>query len=648
MKPSKFFIAKTICLLVLFSVASVAAKDEWTKARTKNFQLVGNAPAAEIRDVAFRLEQFREVFQKLFPQIKFDSPIPVNVVVFKDKQAFRNFQPINESGQIRDWVDGYFVYADDANYIALSADGEKTRAFRTIFHEYVHFLVNNELGRVKIPPWFNEGLAEYYATLQVENDRKITLGATNAERLALLQKNKLIGFETFFNTDNYSLQLQGSDGAGIFYAQAWALMHFLMQENKGARVEQLNDFIDLVLDGKQPKDAFAAAFQTDYATIETALGEYVRRKNLRSSEIVLKDKLSANYEIEIAPLAEIEAKIVLGDLLAHTNRLNEAAALLSEVLKSAPDSSAANAALGMVLMRQEQTEEAKKYLEQAVALGDKNYLAYFYYAYALSREGMTEFGFVTDYPSAQALKMREALKKAIALNPNFAESYNLFAFVNIIRNENLDEALDYINRALKLVPGNQWYQLRVAEIYLHQEEFSKARQIAQAIFETAPDDELRLYSKTTLKNIDTYEAALADSRQPSATVVTDKPLTDEELAEINRRAIREAINYNLRRPKANEKRVLGYLTKIECGAQTVDYTVKTENGILKLSSENFDSLKLMTFDAEMSRGQIDCEKLKKDLFAVITYRPSANRNPKSAGEMIAIEFVPKDFEFLQK
>ncbi len=53
---------------------------------------------------------------------------------------------------------------------------------------------------------------------------------------------------------------------------------------------------------------------------------------------------------------------------------------------------------------------------------------------------MTDFGFVSDYDAGQAEKMQAALKKAIALNPNFAESYSLFALVSVVRNKNLDES----------------------------------------------------------------------------------------------------------------------------------------------------------------------------------------------------------------
>jgi hypothetical protein len=131
---------------------SVSAKEEWVNVRSKNFQLVGNAPEKDIRQVATKLEQFREVFKQIFSNFNFNSPIPTNVVVFKDGITFRNFKPVNDDGTPRDWVAGYFQSGEDVNYIVLSTEGEKAHPYSTIFHEYVHFLVNNDIGRTNAPP----------------------------------------------------------------------------------------------------------------------------------------------------------------------------------------------------------------------------------------------------------------------------------------------------------------------------------------------------------------------------------------------------------------------------------------------------------------------------------------------------------------
>ena len=638
-----------LCLVSFITFTTVSAKDEWVRIRSKNFQLVGNAAEKDIRRVAVKLEQFRETFRQIFTKVNFSSPVPTNVIVFKNDKSFRDFKPVGDDGKRTDWVAGYFLGGEDVNYIVLTTEGEKSFTYRTIFHEYIHYLVNNDIGRSNVPPWFNEGLAEYYEMFEIENDQKVTLGGLNQNHLLLLQQNKLIPFETFFNVDNYSLQRQGHNSAGLFYAQAWALTHYLMQGNDGARSQQLNKFTVLVLNGKTPKEAFAEAFQTDYATMERELKKYVEQRNFRINIATFKEKLSFDGELQSAPVAESEAKAILGDLLYHANRFTEAAALLEEALRLDADSSLANASLGLVKMRQNKFEEAKKYLEKAVKLDDKNYLAHYQYAYVLSREGMTEYGFASGYPIEQTQKMRQSLKKAIALNPNFAESYNLYAFISYVRNEEIDEAISYLAKAIKLAPGNQWYLMRVAELYLRKEDFSNARKIAQKVFQTAPDDHLRVYASNTINQINSYQAQLENIknyRPRQETIVTDKPLTEEEIARLNEQAMLEGINQMLRKPKSDEKRVLGYLTKIQCGTKGIEYSVKADNQTLKLESVDFNSLFLMSYAEEAQSGEFGCGSVKKEMFAVIIFRPTTNAKTK-AGEVLSIEFVPKNFRFLK-
>jgi tetratricopeptide (TPR) repeat protein len=302
-------------------------------------------------------------------------------------------------------------------------------------------------------------------------------------------------------------------------------------------------------------------------------------------------------------------------------------------------------------MKQDNFADARKYLEKAIRLDEKNYLAHYQYAFVLSREGMTDFGFVSNYDGELTTKMREALKKSIALNPNFPESYNLYAFISVIRNEEVDEAIGYLGKAMKLAPGNQWYLMRVAELYMRKEDFTNARKVAQKVYETAPDDHLRVYAKNTINQINSYEAQLENIKnyrnRPQQAIVTNKPLTEEEIARLNEQAMIEGINEGLRKPKADEKRVLGHLTKIEC-VKGVEYSVRVDGQVIKLSSENFDSLFLMAYNTDVASGEIGCGSVKSEIFAVITYRPAASAKSKSAGEILSIELVPKNFKFLGK
>src|SRR5688572_3838219 len=164
MKRSAVFLAIILCFLTFVPAqTSVWAKDKWVSVRSKNFFLIGNASEKEIREVGTRLEQFREVFSRLFTKANFSSPVPTTVVVFKSDKSYAPFKSNPNTA-------GYFQPGQDVNYITLTTEvrGEQD-PFTVIFHEYTHLLVNNNSANV--PTWFNEGLAEYYSTVKVTDDQ---------------------------------------------------------------------------------------------------------------------------------------------------------------------------------------------------------------------------------------------------------------------------------------------------------------------------------------------------------------------------------------------------------------------------------------------------------------------------------------------
>jgi hypothetical protein len=145
--------------------------------------LVGNASEKEIRKVATRLEQFRETFRLVFSQINLTASVPTNVVVFKSASSYKPFKPKRDDGKIDTNIAGYFQSGEDVNYITLSTEGTDADTYGTIFHEYVHFIIDTNFGKSEVPPWFNEGLAEYYQTFTIEEDQKVKLGMLQNETL---------------------------------------------------------------------------------------------------------------------------------------------------------------------------------------------------------------------------------------------------------------------------------------------------------------------------------------------------------------------------------------------------------------------------------------------------------------------------------
>lgn len=648
------FVAFFACL-----PASAAAKDEWLQVRSKNFYLIGNASEKDIRRVATKLEQFRETFRQLFRSMTVDSPLPTNVVVFKSDSSFKPFKPLRGDGKADNLVAGYFQPGEDVNYVTLSVDGTDEQMYGTIFHEYVHFLIETNFGKYNVPSWFNEGLAEYYSTFQIEEDQKVKLGYPDSNHLGLLAQSKLIPLNELFSNSprNYG----GAHGRSIFYAQSWALIHYLVQTGKS---ESLDKFFQGTVTNQPAEQTFRDAFGMGYADMQKQLSKYVSQRTFTYHTLSFKNKLLFDTDMSASVLTEADSNTYLADLLYHTNRPDDADPFVRTALALEPNSSFANTTMGMVKIRQRKYAEAKTFLEKATKDG-KNHAAFFRYAELLLRESQDEFGYMDRIEPATAALMREALRKAIALKPSFTESYELLALVSIVTNEHLDEALTGLRTALKHRPGNTRYGMRAAEIYLRQNKFKEALDLAEKIAKHADEEDVRTHAERLAASVRERQEAMAkydaqrkqfeerrgtsDGRPENPVLVKRGPgesrPTPEEVANASEAATLHGINRSLRSLGVGETRVLGEIAKIECRGKGVGYSIVTPDGNFSLKSTDFQGLFVTTF-IENTDAEVGCDRSLGGQFAVLTYKSDSAAKAPLRGELIAIEFVPKNFRFV--
>jgi len=642
-KPLRVYVS-TILFLFVFALvgpASVQAKDNWTRVSSKNFTLIGNASEKEIRQVATRLEQFRDVFTRLFSSAKFDTPVPTNVIVFKSMGAYKPFNPGNNAG--------YFQPGEDVNYITLTTDATQD-PFTVIYHEYVHLLVDNTSGNV--PAWFNEGLAEYYSPFNIEEDRKVHLGELIPYHLQTLREGKLYPLRSLFAVDHYSPEYNEGSKRGMFYAESWALVHYLIMGNGGQRRPQLGAFIKLLAANVGIDDAVKQAFQTDVDTLQKELKKYIEGHTFQKQIATFERKLEFDNEISAAPLSEAEAQGYLGDLLLHTNQLKDAETRLQQALALDPKLTMAQASLGIVRMRQSRFDEAKGALREAVNANSNNYLTHYYYAYVVSREGMDSSSMVRGYSADAAEIMRAELKKAMALKPDFPNSYSLLAFVNMVTGEQLDESIELLKHALALSPGKQDLNLQLAQIYLRQQKFDLARQTLEPL-RNARDRRHQQQAVMLLDSIKRYEGQMAqynaaiastESGPPALRRKDEAPTANDEKEE-TLRSESDYLRDALRPLEAGEQHVQGTFLKLDCDNKGVAYfSIQAADRMYRIRSTSLQRVQLTAYTP--APANISCGPRKAPENVVLTYRPVSDPKDTKAkidGDAIAVELVPKDF-----
>lgn len=637
-------LAIVLAVVTLASFASVvhpvSAKDNWTSVRSKNFLLIGNAGEKEIRQVGVRLEQFREVFSYLFPTVNFSSPVPTTVIVFKSDSSFRPFKPSATMA-------GYFQGGLDVNYIALTTEvhGEQD-PFKVIFHEYTHLLVNNTIGNV--PVWFNEGLAEYYSTFSISNDQKIVLGKPIASHVYLLRESKMLPLRTLFQVDQHSDYYNERDKQSVFYAESWALMHYIILGNNGKRLPQLGTFMKL-MDTRTPMEqAFQEAFQVSFENMEKELRQYIKHNSYPVMPGHFEAKLEFDKEMQTAPVSEAEALGYLGDLLLHSNR-SDSETWLQKALTLDANLAMANASMGMVRINQGKTAEARQYLERALRANAQNYLINYYHAYVLSREGMGSDQRVTGYADGTAAKMRAELRKAIELRPDFPEAYKLLAFINLVTDNQLDESVTLLQRVLSTSPGRSDLLFILAQVYMRKEDFKAARglleQLANGKSETSQP------AQAMLGELAAREEQMARFReaQNSAAGTAPPRLVREGAPTAQDPVAVKTDPYSylqeaLRKPSPGEKQVLGVLTRIDCAPKSgITFVIKVGDQTLRLKTDRFENVQITTFTPDVA-GDITCGIRKLENLVVMCYLPITGPRAKADGTAQSIEFVPKDFK----
>jgi tetratricopeptide (TPR) repeat protein len=613
-----------LTVILLCSAAIASAANTWLRVETTNFEVVGNAAEADIRAVADRLERFRKAISKVIAVRP--NAVKTRVIVFKDDASFRPFKPKRPDGTPDDLVAGLFQPGEDVNYITIPAGGSD---LSTIYHEYTHDVLNVSFGRAEIPAWLNEGLAEYFQTFRIIDDRTAMIGEAPRSHISLLQRGPLLPWDDFFAVDNFSLQERGAHSRTLFYAQAWAVIRHAVEtaSQKSA------------LDPKAIREQLE---KIDRKELDAAVYALITSP---ASPVTL--ELAAASEVSAAsPISDARANAYLGDLLYHLKEYQSAETYLKAALVEDLKLPAANASLGMVKLRQRKFAEAKQLLETAVAGDADNHIVHFYYAYLLTRENMNAAGLVTSIPAETANKIRESLRRAIRLNGDFAESYRLLAFTALVTNDGLDEALAGLKKAEDLRPGDSEIELMVPQILLRQEKAEEALRAANKILRSTTDARVKKEAAELVRSANELanskprgrQIVIGASREPI--IYQRKDLTDEQLAKLEEERVINNVNLLIERPGAGERQAVGRLGRIACVEDRIVYRFKTDTGELNLSGRRFDDLRLKVLIEGTRSFSFRCDGKVTDDLAAITYRPGNGND----GELLSIAFVPSFFK----
>ncbi len=141
-------------------------------------------------------------------------------------------------------------------------------------------------------------------------------------------------------------------------------------------------------------------------------------------------------------------------------------------------------------MQKRQFDQAATYFRRAAQLDSKDPRVHYYTALLLSRKG--GFSNRENLP-----EMTKELETAIALDPNFADSYMLLAFAQAYGGDPA-KGLETMRKAVSLSPRNESYQFNLAQMYLNNRRFDEAIALLHTL-ERTQNQQLALQVSATLQ-----------------------------------------------------------------------------------------------------------------------------------------------------
>jgi tetratricopeptide (TPR) repeat protein len=419
--------------------------------RSERFQVFTDAGERAGRQTAERFEQIRRV---LGPAR--ESPLAVRIYVFSSSSEFRRFRPSETTR-------GFYQSGPDRDYIAMEHAGQET--YRIVYHEYLHLVLNHT--SVKLPLWFEEGIAEFYSTLEAAGSR-LRIGKPVEQHVSTLLSQRWLGAGDLGGMTKDSPLYREGIRSGVLYAESWALVHMLY--TAPAYRTNLERFTSLLAETVTAEEAFHRAFGRTMEEALSDLRELIAARKFPVAEVDWRPADAA--ELTIRKLTAAESELVRAELLVAVNKGDEVLRQYRKLAGSNPDNPAVQQGLGQIMLAQNRRPEAMEHFKRAISLGSRQASVWFECAVLLRESG------------APVQEVRDYLRKTVELNPHHAEALFLLGNLAFIE-KRTEEAIGYFQRASAVLPRQSYFWQSLALAYAQQGQKDLAQCAARRAFDCA-------------------------------------------------------------------------------------------------------------------------------------------------------------------
>jgi tetratricopeptide (TPR) repeat protein len=654
------FILLTLLLCCAPVACAHAAEPHWIRISSSHFSVVTDADDKKGHEVIVRFEQMRSTFAQLLMRNRINMSEPMDIIALQSDEEYSKVVP-NRQGQAI--ADAFFVSGEDRNYFVLNLSKEES--WRAISREFAQVLLN-----FNYPPtqaWFDEGFAEYFSSLRLDN-KQAQIGGDPATFTELLNAPAWPSITDLFTTRREVHAGQEGSHHTLFYAQSWIVMHYLLNQNK---LPETGTYFELVQNQQLPVEE---AIQKAYGMTSVQFGQAVKdyfhslaqpSQGLEKSRQTSTSNSGGSQSLTVTSADEIgssteqipldEGPALIAEMSVRLPEHREQAGQELESIASQPktDNVIARRGLAWVHLEKKEFDSAVEELSKAAELNIKDPWLHYYLALVKSHAAQS-----TGHSTEGLPNMMQDLRLVLDWAPEFAEARSMLAMAQL-EGGGVHAAMDSMRVAIQLSPRNQRYLLNMSQIYLAGKNWDAASAMLQRL-ESSPDLQVAKAAREQLAGLpllkkygvpprsatEPQQAASATSQSsPSASSSTLSSSTPSSSK--SRKPAEPQSNMEKQKtqpdtessedhpdqppaPPQPDKRPIQYLKgklmAVDCSqAPSAIVTVSAGTRVLKLRTENYKSLMLIGAD------EFSCEWKSRPV--AVNYKAGG----KADGDLVSVE-----------
>ncbi len=646
--------------VLLAASAPAAEPSPWLELHSSHFVVFTDAGEKRGKEVALRFEQMRAAFASLLAKDRLNQSRPLTILALKNDKTYYQSAPLHQGQPIA--VPGFFLAGDDQDIIVLNLF--EPEPWRTVAHDLAHYLLSYNYPSV--PGWFDEGLAEYFGSIRVDNQH-VEIGAdpeiaplytddllANQREVRNPPKSltELLNGQVWLalpdlltmkhETSNYT---EGSHHT-LFYAQSWMTVHYLVNQKK---LPETGTYFALVENQHVPvEEAIQKAYGMTSAQFDQAVKIYFH--SLTALQTALnaskqpKTDTSTNTapqvyefpqlvgpndrEITAKPVSETDGRALIGDVKVRIADRREAGlqelrALATTadpnapkptgirngdkadvVLVTATGNEVAHRALAWDHLQRGEFEAAGEDLNAAATLNPRDVWIRYYLSVLKYRISQSKHASIVGLPN-----MIQDLRAVLEWYPEFADAYDLLAIAHT-EGGGPAAAMQAERAAMQLNPRNQQYVLHLAEVYIADKKWQAATDLLGRL-KTSSDPQIAAAARDRLALIPKEQQyGMSAATLAEAQKYTPQPspfdVLDQDAAK--RAAAVQATPSSTTADTRPSKFLQGRLVRVDCSQSPAALlTVSSASGVLKLRTADYKSLLLIgatTFSCDWSNRAV--------------------------------------------